>query len=252
MRFSANLGFLFTEYELPEAIRQAHLCGFAAVECHWPYDVPAEAVREALDETGLPLLSVNTRKGERGGLCAQADMRQAAKDSITEAFDYADITKARAVHVMAGVGQGSEANAAFYDNLLFACERAQSDNRLVLIEALNRFDAPGYFLNDNDQAADIIHEIAHPNLRLMFDCYHIARSGGDIRSAFHTHKDIIGHIQFAGTPHRGAPDTGDTDYQPLLGEMAKAGWHMPFGAEYKADGSTKDSLGWMTSWQDSP
>ena len=48
-KFSANLGFLWTELELPKAIVAAHDAGFEAVECHFPYDVPAADVRRAAD-----------------------------------------------------------------------------------------------------------------------------------------------------------------------------------------------------------
>ena len=64
MQFSANLGFLWTELPLPEAIRAAKAAGFDAVECHWPYDVPAEELRAVLDETGLPMLGINTVRGD--------------------------------------------------------------------------------------------------------------------------------------------------------------------------------------------
>jgi hydroxypyruvate isomerase len=40
MKISANLGYLFTELELPEAILAAASASFDAVECHFPYDVP--------------------------------------------------------------------------------------------------------------------------------------------------------------------------------------------------------------------
>ena len=40
-RISANLGFLWRDLELPDAIRAAAGAGFAAVECHEPYRWPA-------------------------------------------------------------------------------------------------------------------------------------------------------------------------------------------------------------------
>ena len=67
MRFSANLGFLWADRPLPDAIRAAKAAGFDAVECHWPYDVPAPDVAAALRETGLPMLGLNTRRGEGRG-----------------------------------------------------------------------------------------------------------------------------------------------------------------------------------------
>ncbi|MEM8755895.1 MAG: isomerase, partial [Pseudomonadota bacterium] len=63
-RFSANLGFLWTELDLPSAIRRAKAAGFEAVEAHWPYETPTEEVEAALAETGLPLLGINTVRGD--------------------------------------------------------------------------------------------------------------------------------------------------------------------------------------------
>jgi hydroxypyruvate isomerase len=54
-KFSANLGFLWSDLPLPEAIHAAKVAGFDAVECHWPYDVPAADTLAALNETGLNL-----------------------------------------------------------------------------------------------------------------------------------------------------------------------------------------------------
>jgi hydroxypyruvate isomerase len=63
-RFSANLGFLWTDRPLPDAIRAAKAAGFDAVECHWPYEVPAAETESALTETGLTMLGLNTRRGD--------------------------------------------------------------------------------------------------------------------------------------------------------------------------------------------
>ena len=63
IQFSANLGFLWQELQLTDGIRAAADAGFSAVECHWPYDVAASTVREALQETELPMLGINTVRG---------------------------------------------------------------------------------------------------------------------------------------------------------------------------------------------
>ena len=60
---SANLGYLFNEYSLPDAIRESAKAGFKAVECHFPYEVPVEEVRQSLAETNLPMLGLNTIRG---------------------------------------------------------------------------------------------------------------------------------------------------------------------------------------------
>ncbi|MEM7294067.1 MAG: isomerase, partial [Pseudomonadota bacterium] len=63
-RFSANLGFLFTEHSLPEAIRAAARFGFDAVECHWPYAFDPASVRAALLESDMKMLGLNTVRGD--------------------------------------------------------------------------------------------------------------------------------------------------------------------------------------------
>ncbi len=57
MKFSANLGFLWADRPLPDAIRAAKAASYDAVECHWPYyDTPATQTLAALQETGLTML----------------------------------------------------------------------------------------------------------------------------------------------------------------------------------------------------
>ncbi len=247
MRFSANLGFLWQDRPLPDAIHSAHAAGFDAVECHWPYDVPADEVKTALKETGLPMLGLNTRRGDvsggENGLSALVGRATEARAAIDEAFAYADAVDAAAVHVMAGFAEGAEARSVFVEDLRHACGAASG--RTVLIEPLNRHDAPGYFLRTTDQAQAIIAEVAAPNLKLMFDCYHVGRTEGDLITRLQDLQSVIGHIQFASVPERAAPDSGEIDYRSVFKAIASIGWDAPLGAEYKPGGDTDATLEWM-------
>ena len=247
-RFSANLGFLWTDRPLPDAIRAAAAAGFDAVECHWPYDTPPADISVALAETGLPMLGLNTRRGDvaagENGLAALPRREAEARAAIDEALAYAGAVGAGAVHVMAGLAEGDAARQAFTDNLAYACDRAGPD-LTILIEPLNRFDAPGYFLNTTAQAAELIEEIGAPNLRLMFDCYHVGRTEGDVIGRLHALMPLVGHIQFAAVPDRGPPDHGEVDYATVFAEIAALGWTQPLGAEYRPGGPTEATLGWM-------
>ena len=231
-RFSANLGFLWTDRSLPDAIHAAHAAGFAAVECHWPYDTPAGDVRAALDATGLPMLGLNTLRGKTGenGLAALPGREDEARAAIDQAIQYADAVDAQAVHVMAGFASGAEAQHTFDANLSYAT--TQTD-RTILIEPLNQHDAPGYFLETTDQARDIIGRAGAPNLKLMFDCYHVGRTEGDVMTRIEALLPLIGHIQFASVPDRGAPDHGELNYAAIFDHIASLGWTAPLGAEFK-------------------
>lgn len=250
-RFSANLGFLWTDRSLPEAIRAAKAAGFDAVELHWPYETPAAAVRAALDETSLPLLGLNTRRGAvelgENGLSALPGREAEARAAVDEALAYAAATGARAVHVMAGVAAGPAAHAAFAETLRYAAARAAEAGRTILIEPLNHYDAPGYFLSTTDQAAALIHEIGAPSLKLMFDCYHVQLMEGDVGNRLKRLLPLIGHVQMASVPDRGPPDRGELSYPHVFETLGRLGYAAPLGAEYKPAGPTDESLGWLSA-----
>ena len=249
MKFSANLGFLWSDLSLPDAIRAAKMAGFDAVECHWPYDTPSEEVTQALVETGLPMLGLNTRRGDvsagENGLSALPERESEARAAIDEALAYASAINAEKVHVMAGFATGEAAMVAFKANLTYACKKAARQGVTILIEPLNHYDAPGYFLNTTAQAKAIIEAVDATNLRLMFDCYHVQLMEGDLTHRIHDLHPITGHIQFASVPDRGAPDHGEVNYAHIFAEIEKSGWNAPIGAEYKPQGQTSDTLGWL-------
>lgn len=251
MKFSANLGFLWAELPLPDAIRAAAAAGFDAVECHWPYDTPPGAVAEALAQTGLRMLGLNTRRGDvaRGenGLSALPGREAEARAAIDEAIAYAKAIGCGAVHVMAGYSGGPLARAAFVANLRYACARA--DGLTILIEPLNPYNAPGYFLNGTGLAADIIREVGHPALQMMFDFYHLQIIEGDVSRRFAALQPIIGHVQVASVPDRGTPDHGELDYRHVFALLRQLCWEQPIGAEYLPKGPTPPTLGWLTQYR---
>jgi hydroxypyruvate isomerase len=246
IRLSANLGFLWAGLPLPDAIRRAKAAGFDAVEFHWPYAEDRAAVKAALEETGLPLIGLNTVRGGDGmfGLSALPGREADARAAIDQAFDWAAALGARAVHVMAGRAEGPEAARAFAANLRHACDRAAETDATALIEPLNPTDAPGYFLRDLAHAAEVTAQVGRPELKIMFDVYHQQLTGGDLIRRFAAHRDVIGHVQIAAAPSRREPDEGEVAYYRLLPALAWDGW---VGAEYRPRTTVEAGLGWMAA-----
>ncbi len=250
MKFSANLGMLWTELSLPVAIRAAKLAGFSAVECHWPYDTPAIQVKQALSETGLSMLSLNTARGDSGqgefGLSALPGREDAARAAIDQAVQYARQIQANNIHVMAGIAQGDAAQRTFIENLRYACNLAGSSGINILIEPINNIDVPGYFLTSSQQAVQIIDQLGAPNLRMMFDCYHLQIMQGDITRSLRQIMPVVGHIQIASVPDRAEPDGGELDYRYLMQQLQALGYQQPIGAEYRPRTTTEAGLGWLS------
>jgi len=244
--FSANLGFLWTDRPLADAIRAAKLAGFDAVECHWPYEQPLADVQEALSETGMTMLGLNTIRGPlNAGMAALPECIAQARTAIDEAIAYGSAIGALNVHVMAGKAEGVEAQQTFLDNLRYASEQAELKGMGILIEPLNPFDMPGYFLRDTVHALELLQQLNLDNVKLMFDCYHVGRTEGNVLDRFDACLPYIGHVQFAAVPDRGTPDHGELNYAEVFAHIDRSGWSLPLGAEYKVAGSTEETLGWL-------
>jgi hydroxypyruvate isomerase len=245
MKFSANLGFLWHDRPLPEAIKLAHKAGYSAVECHWPYQFKADDVSHALHETGLKMLGLNTSRGDiskgDNGLSAIPGREIEARAAIDQAIDYGLKINALNIHVMAGFASGEAAQKTFVENLRYAADKAAPHNITVLIEPLNHYDAPNYFLQTSTQAEIIIQLVARDNVKLMFDCYHLQIMEGDICRRLERLLPIIGHIQIASVPGRNEPNTGELNYAYIFSKLEALGYSAPIGAEYKPEKGYVDS-----------
>ena len=249
MKFSANLGFLWNDRPLPDAIHAANAAGFHAVECHFPYDQDANKVNAALAETGLSMLGLNTIPGNTAagefGRSALPGRESDARTDIEQAIGYATAISCQNIHVLAGISQGSEAMGVFKANLKYACENAAEHGLNILIEPLNPRSNPGYFLNSSDMAADIIQNLNLPNLKLMFDCYHIQIIEGDVTNRIKELLPIIGHIQIAGAPDRHEPNTGELAYERLIPAIYDMEYRGFIGAEYRPLTTVEAGLDWL-------
>ncbi|MEM9776552.1 MAG: TIM barrel protein [Chloroflexota bacterium] len=252
MKFSANLGFLWNDRPLPDAIRAAKAAGFHAVECHFPYDQDVNHVNAALVETGLPMLGLNTSPGNMAtgefGRSSLPGREADAQADINQAIGYAVAINCENIHVLAGISQGCEAMAVFKANLKYAYEKAAEHGINILIEPLNPRSNPGYFLNKSGMAADIIADLNLPNLKLMFDCYHIQMIESNVTNRIKGLLPLIGHIQFAGVPDRHEPNTGELAYERLIPAIYEMGYDGYIGAEYRPRTTVEAGLDWLKNF----
>lgn len=251
-KFSANLGFLWPDRPLLERVEAAAHAGFRAIELHWPYEVPAGEMKAACARHGLTLLGLNTVVGEAGrgdrGLGALAGREGEFQAAVEQSIAYCRASGASAIHCMAGVvpeGQRQAAREIFLRNLEAAA--AKAGDLTLLLEPLNPRDMPGYFYARVGEAAAIIAELGLPNVRLMFDVYHVGVTEGDILTRLERHLPIIGHIQIAAVPSRAEPDEGEVAYANVFKAIDALGYDGWVGCEYKPRGDTDAGLGWTNA-----
>ena len=255
-RFSANLTFLFNEVPFLDRFAEAAQAGFRAVECTFPYDVPAMEIEERLRDFKLDMVLFNAppgdlAAGDRGtaGLPGREHEFQAG---FATALRYAQTLRCRRVHVMAGVvpddatpAQRLMHRATLVRNLRFACTEAAAAEVTVLVEALNPRDMPGYLFSTQAEAHAIRTDVGAPNLKVQMDLYHTQIVEGDLTERIRKHLPHIGHIQIAGVPGRHEPDIGEINYAwifRLLDELKYPGF---IGCEYRPDQTTAAGLHWL-------
>jgi len=253
IQFSANLGFLWTDLPLPDAIREAASAGFDAVECHMPYDYQSSDIKAVLDETNLSMISLNTRIGIHGmedlGVAAKPGRELEARKYIDEAIAYAVDISCNKISVVAGrTGKTPEAEAVYRENLAYASQQAALVNKTILIEPLNTGVAEDYHLTNTDDGIATIKAIGADNIKLMVDCFHTHKMQGDLSEVFERSIDYVGHIQISAFPDRGEPNIGDINYQELLKFTQELGYQGPFGAEYNPREDIYEGLKWLKEW----
>ena len=252
-RFAANISFMYNEVEFLDRFAAARRSGFDAVEFHYPYALEKKLLREALDAARLKAVLINIpvgdkERGENGLACLPgraADFRAAT----TLAIDYARALGVTRLNCIAGlVPEGAdqkEYRATFITNLRTAAIEFKKARLELMIEPLNTRDVPNFFLYHSRQAVEIITEVGADNVRLQYDIYHMQIMEGDLAPTMEELLPHIGHIQFADTPGRHEPGTGELNFDFLFACIDRIGYCGWTSAEYRPSGLTADSLGWL-------
>ena len=251
-RFAANLSLLFSEHDFPARIGAAARAGFAAVECQFPYAWPAAQLADALHAAGVPMVLHNLpagdwAAGERGIACHPARVGE-FRDGVGRAIDTARQLGCPQLNCLAGVppagADAARVATTLVDNLRFAADALAAAGLRLLVEPINTFDIPGFYLSRSDQALAIIDAVGADNVFLQFDLYHAQRMEGELAGTLSRQLPRIGHIQLADTPGRHEPGTGEINFPFLFAHLDALGYAGWVGCEYVPATTTEAGLGW--------
>ena len=251
-QFAANLTMLFTEVPFLERFGRAAQAGFKAVEFLFPYAWPAEEIRQHLDANGLTLVlhnlpAGNWDAGERGIAC-HPDRISEFREGVDQAIAYACALGVSQVNCLAGKAPVGIADnvlrQTFVENLRFAAAALKKSGLRLLIEPINTFDIPGFYLNHTAQAVSILDEVGADNAFVQYDIYHAQRMEGELAATMQKYLPRIGHIQLADNPGRNEPGTGEINYPFLFNHLDNIGYNGWIGCEYKPATTTEAGLQW--------
>lgn len=251
-KFAANLTTMFNEIAFLDRFAAARESGFDAVEFQFPYAYIPGQLAERLERARLHLVMHNMPPGDWDGgdrgMACDPDRVGEFQDSVDLALEYAVALGVRQLHCMAGIVppgvSRDEARETYLANLKFAADKLHLRAIRVLIEPINSYDVPGYFLNGSQQAADIIADCGAPNVFMQYDIYHTHRMEGRVAESLRALLPVIRHVQLADAPGRHEPGTGAIDFPPLFALLDELGYDGWVGCEYIPANGTVGGLGW--------
>jgi hydroxypyruvate isomerase len=252
-RFAANLSMLFTEAPLLERFERAARAGFRTVEIQFPYELPAGAIREQLSRHRLALVLHNLPAGDWAagdrGIACDPERRDEFRAGVARAIDYATTLGVTRLNALAGrPGAGVDdalTRRTLVDNLRFASRALGEAGLRLLVEPVNRFDVPGFWLDTTAKAISVLDEVGADNAFLQYDVYHAQRSEGELAATLERLLPRIAHVQVADNPGRHEPGSGEIDYRFLFAHLRRIGYRGAIGCEYKPAAATEAGLGWL-------
>jgi hydroxypyruvate isomerase len=251
-RFAANLTMLFTEHAFLDRFEAAAKAGFTAVEFLFPYGFKAADIKQRLDANGLTLILHNLPAGdwdagERGIACLP-DRVEEFRAGVARAIEYAKVLGVPQLNCLAGKApmgvDASTLRRTFVANLRFAASELDKAGLKLLIEPINNYDIPGFWLNNTALAVSVLDEVGAANAFVQYDIYHAQRYEGELAATMTKVLARIGHIQLADNPGRNEPGTGEINYAFLFKHLDRIGYTGWIGCEYKPATTTEAGLGW--------
>jgi hydroxypyruvate isomerase len=257
-RFAANLSMLFDDVPLLDRFARAARSGFAAVEYQFPYAYPAAAIREQLDAHDLVMVlqnlpAGNAEAGDRGIACLP-DRVDDFRRSVQTGIAYAKALGVPQINCLAGKApQGVERallRRTLVDNLRHAAAEFERAGLKLLLEPINFYDIPEFFINTAAQAIDVLDEVGAANAYLQFDIYHAQRMHGELAATIEKYLPRIAHMQLADNPGRHEPGSGEINFEYLFDRIDRLGYTGWIGCEYRPAGNTEAGLAWRERWSE--
>lgn len=260
LKFSANLTMLFGEYPLLERIQQAKQHGFSGVEIQFPYDIDPYLLKDHLQQQQMPLVLINVPAGDLmhggNGLAGVPSREHLFRQAVFEAIHRAKILNVPTLNILAGK-QPQDADLlpclnTLAKNLRFACQEMLNAGIQPVIEAINGKDMPRFLIQNVAQLQEMREAVGIAELKMQYDCYHMASMGEPVLEGLQQNIQHIGHIQFADYPHRHEPRTGTLDFGAIFDFIQHSNYLGWTGAEYRPSQSTALTLDWLSDANQQP
>jgi hydroxypyruvate isomerase len=227
-------------------IDAAAALGFASVELidpkHWP----------AIQQRGMTI-AISGSHGFPRGFCNPAQWDECLK-VLHERIDACAAAGVKRVITFTGMLPKEISRDQGYANTVEGLRKiapyAEQKGVTLCMEHLNSRDAshpmkghPGYCGDDVDRCIDAIRKVNSPNMKLLFDVYHVQIMNGDVIRRIREYRQEIGHVHTAGVPGRNElDDRQELQYGPIMRALLDVGYDGYVGHEFIPTGDALAGL----------
>lgn len=232
---------MWFEGDFVERIEQAAELGFPAIELWTWRDKDLEAGAEALKRHGMtatqftawgfgqeindPDFPVERFVEEIEAACQAApSLPGCDRFCIVAGDDIKGLDKA-AMH------------AAVIEKLKAIVPVLERHGMTAIVEPMNPFNHPAHCLYGSDDGIAICQAVGSERVKLNWDLFHMQRFEGNLIEGLEKGREWIGYVQFADSPARHEPGTGEVNYAEVFRKVREIGYDLPLGAECMPEGS---------------
>ena len=246
---------LFPELSLADRAKKVYDAGFDAIE-FWFYDMGGDRKIGELasfcrsKDILINNIVANSPDGSIGGSLTDPADRPKYLRRVKETIRVAkDIGCDKIITCSGNWRSGvnlTDHRRSVHDSLRAAADIAEKEKVTLLLEPLNSLiDHPGYFVDSFSEGAGLVGAVWSPNVKLLFDVYHMQIMQGNVIALIEKYADRIGHFHAAGVPGRHELDDGELNYPGILKRIDALGYEGCFGLEYWPALDPTESLGRM-------
>jgi hydroxypyruvate isomerase len=256
LKFAANLTMLYSDSPFLDRFERAKASGFRYVEYLFPYEHDISTLASALQKNDLIQVLFNLPAGDWGagdrGVAAFPDRIDEFRRGLVTAIQVAKELRVHQLNCLVGKRDAQipleDQKRVMIENIRYAAQMLERERITLMVEMLNPFDVPDFMISSPKAAFALQDAVALPNVKVQYDVYHAQRSEGELASTFQKNLARIAHVQIADSPGRHQPGTGEINYRFLFSFMDKIGYAGYIGLEYFPEGTTEESLGWITEY----
>jgi len=223
LRLSVTWGML-GGLKVPEALALLNRLGYDAFEMFdWRNSGTLEAVAAEMKKYSLTCACQVANKGVTAPGCGLVNPREREGflRELNLALEAAKKVDARQLVVLTGNELGGMPRAEQMSNAVATLRAAapllEKNGVTAIVEILNTYvNHAGYFLYYVRDGAELVDRVGSPNVKLLFDIYHVQIMEGNLISNIRENIDRIGHFHVGDVPGRHEPGTGEINYRNVF------------------------------------